>query len=179
MFKRIKRNRIYADQWLEFYQDDIEFPDGSKGSYTLVDRKDGVSIVVVTNNNTILLNHEYRYVLNEYSWEIPGGGIDKGETAEQSAIRELYEETGITVETVEQLGLVYPLNSFNTESVTIFLARIESEQVTSSLTEHTEHVSEQKFVSFDEALRMIDTGEISDTLSANAIQLVIRKLTSA
>ncbi len=29
-------------------------------------------------------------------WEIPGGGIDGGESSEEAARRELYEETGIT-----------------------------------------------------------------------------------
>jgi 8-oxo-dGTP diphosphatase len=33
-------------------------------------------------------------------WELPGGGVDSGETITQGAIRELFEETGLTVDTV-------------------------------------------------------------------------------
>ena len=33
--------------------------------------------------------------LDDVWWEIPGGGINHGESSEQAALRELYEETGI------------------------------------------------------------------------------------
>lgn len=179
MFKRIKQKEEYKDEWLTLYQDEIEFPDGSTGTYAWVNRKNGVGIVVVTTDNKILLNYEYRYVIDQYSWEVPGGGIDEGETPEQAAIRELYEETGITVEKLEEIGVFYPLNSFNTESVTLFYTQIPSTTVTTKKSESSELVVEQKFVSFTEALSMIDTGEINDALTANIIQVVIRKLQKA
>ncbi len=35
------------------------------------------------------------------AWQMPQGGIDKGETPEEAALRELWEETGITADLVE------------------------------------------------------------------------------
>ncbi len=178
MFKRLKQTKIYQDQWLTFYQDEIQLPDGSTSTYAYADRKDGVNVVAVTPDNKILLNKEYRYVIDGYSWEIPGGGIDEGETPEEAAVRELEEETGVKISEVEKLGEFYPLHSFNQEKVTLFLARIEETALTSIGTENSEHVADQKFVTFPEVLAMIDNGEINDTMTAHAIQMVVRKHSS-
>jgi 8-oxo-dGTP pyrophosphatase MutT (NUDIX family) len=172
--KLIKRNKIYEDEWLTFYKDDVEFPDGSKGTYSWVDRKNGVGIVVLTKDQKVLLNKEYRYVIDDYSWEIPGGGIDEGENAHDAAKRELYEETGIKATEFKKLGLFYPLNSFNTETITVFTTHVEQKPVTASKTEVSEEMDEQKFISFPKVLEMIDRGEITDSITANVLQIVIR-----
>ena len=37
-------------------------------------------------------------------WNLPGGGIEKGETAEEAVVRETFEETGFTIKLIKQLG---------------------------------------------------------------------------
>ena len=39
------------------------------------------------------------------AWQLPQGGIDKGETHEQAALRELQEETGVSPELVKQVAI--------------------------------------------------------------------------
>lgn len=179
MFTRLGRTLVYQDAWLKFYQDQIRFPDGSEGTYAWADRMSGVGIVVVTPDNTVLLCKEYRYVIDAHSWEVPGGGIDVGESPMAGAQRELQEETGLMAPELEFLGEFYPLNSFNKEKVTVFLARLESQPVHTQGSEASEHVSEQRFVPFAEALKMIDSGEVIDALTANAVQMAIRRVSDA
>lgn len=178
MLKKLSQKEIYKDAWLSFYQDETLLPDGTHGTYAWANRRDGVGIVVVTTDNKILLNKEYRYVLDDYFWEIPGGGIDPGEDPKQAAIRELFEETGIRADGLENLGEFYPLNSFITEKIIYFYTIIEPTRATTAQSETSEDIIEQKYVTFEDALSMIDRGEIRDALTANVIQMIIRKIKS-
>ncbi|MDA1079809.1 MAG: NUDIX hydrolase [bacterium] len=178
MFKKLSSKSLHKDHWLEFFLDDIAFPDGSTGTYAWAKRMNGVAVVIATKDRKILLQKEYRYVISEYSWEIQGGGIDEGETAKQAAVREIFEETGLTISesSLQRLGKFYSLNSFCTENNELFLAVVEAADVHTSGSEVGELISELRFVDFAEAIKMIDSGEITDAFTANAIQIAIRRL---
>ncbi len=64
----------------------------------LVER-DAVRLVVVEAGGALLLFWAREVTLPEVGrwWELPGGGIDPGETAADAAARELFEETGIRI----------------------------------------------------------------------------------
>lgn len=51
------------------------------------------SMALVTRDDQILMIQTYRH--NCYIWELPGGGIEPGETPEEAAVRELKEECGM------------------------------------------------------------------------------------
>lgn len=174
MFKKLNTKEVYRDKWLTLFQDQIEFSNGTRGTYAWAERLNGVLIAVVSSGK-ILLQREFRYVIGEFSWEIPGGGVDDGEDHKSAAIRELREETGIVVSNLVKLGEFYPLNSFNTEKGHVFLAQVQNEKSSTSNTEVSEEITEQKFFSFEDALEMIDSGEINDAMTANIIQMVVRK----
>ena len=67
--------------------------------------RDAVRLVVRDSEDRILLFHTHEITLPELGvwWELPGGGIDEGETYLDAAVRELREETGIRV-TAAQVG---------------------------------------------------------------------------
>jgi 8-oxo-dGTP pyrophosphatase MutT (NUDIX family) len=61
--------------------------------------RDVVRLVVRDTLDRILLFHTHEITAPELGqwWELPGGGIDPGENYRQAALRELREETGITI----------------------------------------------------------------------------------
>lgn len=60
---------------------------------------DGVIIYSVygENRDRVVLIRQYRYTIGDYIYEFPAGLVEPGEDFHESAVRELYEETGLTL----------------------------------------------------------------------------------
>ena len=63
----------------------------------------GVGAVIVENDRVLLIRRAQAPLLGE--WSLPGGVLECGETLHEAAIREAREETGLSVEVVEMLGI--------------------------------------------------------------------------
>lgn len=64
----------------------------------------------------LLLNREFRMACGDFVYNFPAGLIDPGEVPEQSAKRELWEETGLELyEINDELGLSYSAVGFSNE----------------------------------------------------------------
>ncbi|MEL6970276.1 MAG: NUDIX hydrolase [Bacteroidota bacterium] len=77
---------------------------GHEEKMILLEGGDAVQIVAETEDEHILLIKQYRFGLQEYIYELPGGLIDAGETPAEAAPRELVEETGYAAQEWQLLG---------------------------------------------------------------------------
>src|SRR3990167_5543518 len=113
--KRLSRSVIYENPWVNLYVDKVQFPDGRIiDKHHLLDfEKEAVAILIENSSNQILLVNVYRYATNTIEWEIPAGGIDKGESVIKAAEREALEETGYKTDNHKQIYTYYPMNGIS------------------------------------------------------------------
>jgi 8-oxo-dGTP pyrophosphatase MutT (NUDIX family) len=80
----------------------------------------GVRVALIDGDKVFLIRHTY-----VPGWQFPGGGIEPGETAEESAAREVLEETGYRLTgPLELFGLYHNANSAtNRDHVAFYLGR--------------------------------------------------------
>jgi ADP-ribose pyrophosphatase len=169
---KLERKMIYENSWITLVEDKVLNPAGKEGIYGTVHFKNrAIGIIPIDHEGNTWLIGQYRYPLNEYSWEIPMGGGPGDENDLESAKRELKEETGLSAAKWEQVLKIHTSNSVTDEVGYVFLAQELSEGETDF--EETEQLQIKK-LSFKEVFQMAMNGEITDSLSLAGILKVAR-----
>ena len=142
-------------------------PDGGAGIYGVIEIRPSVGVVAMNERNEVVLVGQWRYAVNRYSWEIPRGGSQPGETDMlQVAQRELAEEAGVRAENWESLGSVDVCNGVTDDVQTLFFATGLSS--TQTRLDPEEDISIE-WRPFEEAMDMAMDGRITEVCSVAAI----------
>ena len=107
---KIKARRTTTiSPWVAIIEREVELAPGSAPElYHAVGQQDYIAIVARTPDGKIPIVRQYRPALEKFTWELPAGLIDIGETAADTCKRELLEETGYPARAVHALGAYAP-----------------------------------------------------------------------
>nr|WKN38771.1 NUDIX hydrolase [Tunicatimonas sp. TK19036] len=171
-WQTLHRQQIYDNPWIQVYEDQVINPRGGEGIYGKVSFKNlAIGIVPVDDELHTWLVGQYRYTLDEYSWEIPMGGGSKEDGALESAKRELKEETGLTAARWDNIMRIHTSNSVTDEEGFIFLAQ----ELTPGETEFDETEDLQiKRLPLKEAYQLVMDNKITDAISIAGLLKVAR-----
>lgn len=80
----------------------------SPRDFFIINAPDWVNVVALTPDHQLVLVRQFRYGIDDFSLEVPGGVIDTGEDPVAAGRRELREETGYVGAAARLLGTVHP-----------------------------------------------------------------------
>jgi len=165
---RRSRRTAYENAWVTIWHDEVTRPDGEPGVYGVVHFANlAAGVLVLDAADHVLLVGQHRYALDEWSWEIPEGGVPAGETALEGARRELLEETGVEATDWRELARLHLSNSVSDEVAILFLATGLTHGIAAP--EGTEAL-EVRWLPYEEVLAMTLDGRITDAMTVVAVE---------
>lgn len=158
---------VYDNPWINLTEYQVINPSGNPGIYGKIHFKNiAIGVIPLDADLNTYLVGQYRFTINQYSWEIPEGGGPVGTEPLDSAKRELLEETGLKASEWTEIQRMHLSNSVSDELSIIYLARgleqFEAEP------EDTEQLIVNK-VPLEEVYKMICNGEITDSAAVAGI----------
>ncbi|MYQ40300.1 Transcriptional regulators [Streptomyces sp. LamerLS-316] len=101
--------RVYDNRWVKLELWDVEPPGVERFEHHVVKLQHVAVTAVVDDRDRVLMLWRYRFVPDQWGWELPGGIVDKGEEAGAAALREVVEETGWRPKSLEHVVTYQPM----------------------------------------------------------------------
>ncbi len=121
-WQRLGSRLAHANPWFRVRHDRVLRPDGREGDWYVVEAAANAGAVAVDATGAVWLVGEWAYPVEAFSWAIPSGGVEGGETPLAAARRELREETGLEAARWEPLGSFYLSQGLTTQVSHLYLA---------------------------------------------------------
>ena len=165
---KIKSSELkYENAWISLTEHKVLNAAGNNGIYGVVHFKNiAIGIIPLDENNYTWLVGQFRFPLNQYSWEICEGGGKLNVDPLVSAERELLEELGIKAHKWKKIMDMHLSNSVSDEVGIIYVVK-ELEYFDPNPDE--DEVLQLKKIHIDEAYQLVMKDEITDSLSVAGI----------
>jgi ADP-ribose pyrophosphatase len=157
---------LYESRRFAVVETTITRPDGEPASCQFIKHPGSVAILPVVDEGHVCLIRSRRLTVDKVLIEVPAGTREPLESPLETARRELAEETGYRAAQFHELTSFYPSPGISNERMWIYVAR---ELTAGEPAREANEEIDNLIVSWNEALAMIDRGEIEDGKTIVAI----------
>ncbi|MCY4624994.1 MAG: NUDIX hydrolase [Chloroflexi bacterium] len=167
----IRSEQVYEGRIMNVRRDTIRVNKATGPVETVrdvVNTRDAVTLVPVDPDGNVLLVRQYRWAAATALLEAPAGMMEPGEDPENTARRELREETGHAADSIIHLGGFWMAPGYSTEYMHAYLATgLRPDPLPADEDEDLELVA----VPWDDIPRLIRERAILDAKSIAALQM--------
>ena len=165
-------DQVYASPWMVVREDQVRRPDGSTGTYAVIESPD-ITLIIPADGDRLHLVEQYRHPVSGRCWEFPSGSLEQGLDVDVEALaaRELREETGLVVGRLTRLGTLDVMPSTSSQRCTVFVATDLAQGPPER--EPEEQDMRSAWLSRAEVERMLVEGTITDTKTTAAYALLL------
>lgn len=163
-WRRLGPTEIAKVGWRTVVTKTFELPDGTIHDFQIFNKEHShnAGVIALTSDKKVIVAHQFRPGPEKVMDEIPGGGVELGETDYQkAAMRELLEETGYISEVVTHLGSVYK-DAYNNSTWHYYLAKDCVLSESGASPDEREFI-EVRQISIAEFIENARTGQMTDT----------------
>ena len=167
-WRTLESEYLIRRPWLTVRCDTVQFPNGTvHPEYYVLEYPTWVNVIAITKEGDFVMIRQYRHGIDETRYEIVAGVVDEGETPEQSARRELLEETGYAGGEWSEFA-VLSANPTSQNNLTYTYLAVGVEKASSQHLENTEDI-EVHLLSRDQVLQLLKSDEIKQALMAASL----------
>lgn len=172
--KIVKVQRDSSIPWFEQIKKTVVMPGNvEEQTYYAIKPSDYVTILAKTPEGEFIIVRQFRPVVEDYTFELPSGHVEEGETPSQAVARELREETNCIIKDVFLLGEIVPDSGRLENRLWAFYSdKVEVNEFPNPLKNEGIEVS---LVDLDKLFEMMNNGEFNHALDLCVVALAISK----
>ncbi|MBN1681653.1 MAG: NUDIX hydrolase [Anaerolineae bacterium] len=174
---RVLSEKLLLDRWpwLRIHTEHVRLPNGHEiPDFYRIDMPDWTQVFALADDGTVAMIEHYKHGAGMLSLELPAGYMDDGESPEETARRELSEETGLEASDWCYLGRYFIDGNRGCGASHIFLAR-HAHQVSTPHLEDSEIITQRR-LTLDDVRAAWLGGDIHNIGTAAAVGLALAVL---